>query len=416
MANKRLGTAAALFLAAAAVVPLGSNGAAAAPPDDVVPGAWIVTVAPGISPDEVAADHGRRLGAAVSHVYGRVARGYAAQMSSAAAARAAADPRVRTVVPDRYVRISAKPGGGGGGGGGQSVPTGVRRVGAAKTVDKVTTFKGAGVAVAVVDTGIDLDHPDLNVAQYGKNCSSGSTYDDGNGHGTHVAGTIGARSDNNTGVVGVAPGTEVVPVRVLNNAGSGTWSSIICGVDWVTDSGIKVANMSLGGTGGPGSCTDGGLRQAICESVAAGVTYVVAAGNENDDARNHVPASFPEVITVSALADSDGVAGGGTWRATCRSDQEDTLADFSNDGPVVDIIAPGVCINSTWKGGGYKAISGTSMASPHVAAAAALWVASGRDSTPAAVEAGLVSLGGHDWDDRDDYDGVKERLLHVDTL
>ena len=371
---------------------------------DVIAGSYIVTVREGVAPDAVASDHGRRLGASVSHVYRHAARGYAGRMSASAARRAAADGRVRSVVADRVVRLAA-PKGGGGSAPAAEAPTGVRRVygGAAR---------GAGVPVAVIDTGIDLAHPDLVVSSRGVNCSSGSSFADGNGHGTHVAGTIGAKA-NGRGVLGVAPGTLVHAVRVLNNAGSGSWSSVICGIDWVTASGIKVANMSLGGTGVAGSCTDGGLREAICRSVAAGVTYAVAAGNESDDARNHVPATYDEVITVSALADSNG-APGGTWSATCRADVEETLADFSNFGPAVDLIAPGVCIASTWKGGGYKTISGTSMASPHVAAGASLYLAAHPGSSPAVVKGGLVNDGGSDW--AGDADGLKEPLLRVDSL
>ena len=394
-----------------ATMPALSSVAEAEPRDgDVVPGAYIVTVADGASPDAVAADHGRRLGASVDHVYRSVARGYAARMSASAAAGAAADPRVRAVVPDRVVRISAPKGGGGSTAQpAQGVPpSGVRRVfgGAAA---------GAGVPVAVIDTGIDLGHPDLNVVG-GRNCSSGSSYADGNGHGTHVAGTIGA-IDNTIGVVGVAPNTPLYAVRVLNNAGSGTWASVICGVDWVTGSGITVANMSLGGTGGLGSCSDGGLREAICDAEAADVTVVVAAGNESDDAANHVPAAYPEAITVSALADSDGTYGPTTWRASCRFDQEDTLADFSNFGVGVDLIAPGVCITSTWKGGGYKTISGTSMASPHVAAGAALFVARSGVTDPALVKQALREAApANEWNNAGDPDGVKEPLLRVDAL
>ena len=392
----------------AGVVPLGAAGAGAGAADrDVIAGAWIVTVAAGVSPDAVAADHGRRLGAAVDYVYRSAGRGYAARMSASAAAAARRDGRVRAVVADRVVRLAAKPGGGGGSRS-ESVPTGVARVAGGVAA-------GRGVPVAVVDTGIDLTHPDLVVGN-GVNCSSGSSYADGNGHGTHVAGTIGAVGGNGRGVVGVAPGTTVHPVRVLNNAGSGSWSSIICGVDWVVSSGIKVANMSLGGAGSAGSCTDGGLRQAMCDAVAAGVTVVVAAGNDGADSAGYVPAAYDEVITVSALADSDGVYGPTTWRATCRTDQEDTFADFSNHGAAVDLIAPGVCIASTWKGGGYKTISGTSMASPHVAAGAALYLARRGPAAPSVVKAALVAGASADWNAVDDRDPVKEPLLRVDTL
>jgi subtilisin family serine protease len=277
------------------------------------------------------------------------------------------------------------------------------------------------VDVAVIDTGIDLDHPDLNVYTAGaKNCSSGTSADDGNGHGTHVSGTIGAL-DNATGVVGMAPGARVWPVRVLNNRGSGTWSDIVCGIDYVTAhaSQIEVANMSLGGTGtDDGNCgrsNNDAMHTAICNAVAAGVTFVVAAGNETDDAANHVPAAYDEVITVSALADFNGLPGGGA-AATCRSDVDDTFASFSNYGADVDIIAPGVCINSTWKGGGYNTISGTSMASPHVAGGAALYKANNPGASPAQVKSALQAAGTTDWNNADDHDSTKERLLNVSTF
>jgi subtilisin len=271
------------------------------------------------------------------------------------------------------------------------------------------------VDVAVLDTGIDLAHPDLVVAG-GRNCASGKSYADGNGHGTHVAGTIGAKDDAN-GVVGVAPGARLWAVRVLNNNGSGSWSSIICGVDWVTANAgtIEVANMSLGGTGTDTGCNDGGMHRAICNSVARGVTYAVAAGNESDDARNHVPAAYDEVITVSALADFNGKPGGGA-APTCRADQDDTFAAFSNFGADVDMIAPGVCILSTWRNGGYSTISGTSMATPHVAGAAGLYKSTHAGASPAQVKAALQAAGNSGWSSADDRDALKEPLLNVATF
>jgi subtilisin len=320
----------------------------------------------------------------------------------------ARDPRVVAVVPDRYVSIDAKPGRGSTTAQPpQSIPFGVQRV------YDLPAVRRAGAAVAVLDTGIEK-HPDLNVVG-GYNCSTGSSWSDGNGHGTHVAGTIGAKDDTK-GVVGVAPDTPLYAVRVLDNSGSGTWSSVICGVDWVKANaarlGIKVANMSLGGGGADTSCV-GGLHQAICEAATA-VTFVVAAGNEGLDANGSVPATYDQVVTVSALADFDGQAGG-LAAATCRPDTYDTFASFSNFGADVDVVAPGVCIRSTWKGGGYNTISGTSMAAPHVAGAAALYAAR-TGAGPEQVRAAVLAAGTFDWDAADDHDGVQEPLLKVDTL
>jgi subtilisin family serine protease len=399
-----------LAIAAAALTPLaGLTAPAAAAPialpaatADSVPGAWIVTLEPGASPDGVAAEHSRRYAARVDHLYRYVAHGYAARMSDQVAARVALDPRVASVERDREVAIEE-----------QATPTGIDRIDA----DVSTTLAGNGkdavdVDVAVIDTGIS-PHPDLEVVG-GKNCSTGTSYDDGNGHGSHVAGIIGAKDDGK-GVVGVAPGARLWAVRVLNDQGSGTRSSIMCGIDWVTSkaSTIEVANLSLGGTGTDSEC--GGadtFHDAICRSVAAGVTYVVAAGNAALDARSFVPAAYDEVITVSALADFDGRPGGEA-DATCRPDEDDTLADFSNYGEDVDLIAPGVCIYSTWNGGGYNTISGTSMASPHVAGAAALYKSTHPEAPPAEVEAALQEAGTSSWDSDDDKDEVKEPLVDV---
>jgi subtilisin len=338
-----------------------------------IPGQYIVVVKSGFDGRTVAADHARWANVEVLAKYRRALNGYAARLSQAALAKVHADERVLLVSQDREVRAAA-----------QTLPTGVDRI----EGDLSSTASGNGsgsvnVAVAVIDTGIDSAHPDLNVVG-GVNCSTGKSFKDGNGHGTHVAGTIGAKDDGN-GVVGVAPGSRLYAVRVLNNAGSGSWSSVICGIDWVTANaaakGIRVANMSLGGSGSDSSCNGDALHKAICNSVNnARVTYVVAAGNSGANLGNFVPAAYNEVLAVTAVADFNGKPGGGA-PATCRSDVDETAADFSNFTTIGSsdvghtIAAPGVCINSTWKGGGYNTISGTSMASPHVAGTAALCLA-----------------------------------------
>jgi subtilisin family serine protease len=402
---------------AAAVLALGATPALAGTPTaPAAAGAttgYVVVLRDGAVSTAAASDQARRLGASVTAVYGHALNGYAATMTEAAAKRLAADPSVAWVEPDRVVRADA-----------QTTPTGVDRVDAELSptarIDGVD--QRVDVDVAVIDTGIDLDHPDLNVYTAGaKNCSTGRSADDGNGHGSHVAGTIGAL-DNGIGVVGVAPGARVWPVRVLNAQGSGTLSSVVCGIDYVTAHAaeIEVANMSLGGSGtDDGNCGDtngDAEHKAICRSVAAGVTYAVAAGNETDNAANHVPAAYDEVITVSALADFNGQPGGGA-AATCRADVDDTFADFSNYGADVDIIAPGVCIQSTWKGGGYNTISGTSMASPHVAGGAALYKATHPTASPAAVKSALQAAGTTNWTwPSQDPDGVQEKLLNVAAI
>ena len=373
---------------------------------------YIVVLNDSAAPAKVASDHATKYGAEVDYLYRAALKGYAAHMSASAAARLADDSRVLFVQRDGLVHATA-----------QTIPTGINRADA--ELSPTAAIDGlderVNVDVAVIDTGVDLDHPDLNVYTAGaKNCSTGRSADDGNGHGTHVSGTIGAL-DNTQGVVGMAPGARIWPVRVLNKSGSGTFSQIVCGIDYVTAhaSEIEVANMSLGGTGSDdGNCgnTNGdAMHKAICNSVVAGITYVVAAGNSAADASTFVPAAYDEVITVSALADFNGLPGGGA-PSTCRADVDDTFADFSNYGADVDIIAPGVCIYSTWKGGGYNTISGTSMASPHVAGGAALYKANNPTATPAQVKAALRSAGTTNWNNSDDPDGIKEPLLNVSTF
>ncbi|MBW3556392.1 MAG: S8 family serine peptidase, partial [Actinobacteria bacterium] len=294
--------AAGLGLVAAGLVALAPSAPAAPHDEGVIPGAYLVTLRSG-DPGAVAREHARAHSGEVAHVYRAALRGYAAHFSAQAAARISRDARVASVVPDRVVTMAGKPSSGGGP---QTVPTGIDRIdGELSSTVSGDRSGSVDVDVAVIDTGSG-PHSDLNVVG-GKNCSTGSSYNDGNGHGTHVAGTIAAKDDT-AGVVGVVPGARIWSVRVLDNQGSGSWSSVICGVDWVTAnaSTIEVANMSLGGGGSDTGCNDGGLHQAICKSVANGVTYVVAAGNSSDDAANHVPAAYDEVITVSALADFDG--------------------------------------------------------------------------------------------------------------
>lgn len=379
---------------------------------------YIVVLKDGVDSQKVAVEHATTNGFNVPFVYKAALNGYAAPMSELVVRLLKSDSRVLFISEDRKVRTTA-----------QTLPTGVDRI----EGDQSSTKSGDGkdsvnVGVAIIDTGINTSHPDLNVAG-GKSCVLGSlgSYNDQNGHGTHVAGIVAAQ-DNGDGVVGVAPGPSDAPdapdpklyaVRVLDATGSGTTSQVICGIEWVTanaaSKGIKVANMSLGGAGSDdGNCgmtNNDAQHLAICNSVKAGVTYVVAAGNEGVDMAASTPAAYNEVLTVTAIADFNGQPGGGA-ASTCRADVDDTAADFSNFTSIGSsdvahtIAAPGTCIYSTWLTGlvgtpisvpgtvstlplpvsglpvstntsGYETISGTSMAAPHVAGAVALCIASG---------------------------------------
>ena len=387
-----------------ALVPAGSAGAA-----QQRAGYVVVLKGSAGSAEVVAKRHAGRFGASVSHVYRNALSGYSATLSPARVAALRADPSVAAVVPDRTLRIQA-----------QTLPTGINRIDG--ELSSTVSGNGAGrvnVDVAIIDTGIG-PNSDLNIVG-GTNCVGGSSFNDDNGHGTHVAGTVAAR-DNTAGVVGVAPGARLYAVKVLNAQGSGSISQIICGIDWVTARAgtIEVANMSLGGQSPFGSfsgCSSSfdPMHPAICRSVQAGVTYAVAAGNSAANANNFVPATYNEVITTSALADFNGQPGGGA-ASTCRADQDDTFADFSNFGADVDLIAPGVCIISSAPNGGLATFSGTSMASPHVAGAHALYKSTHASATPAQVKAALQAAGNLNWNNADDRDSTKERLLNVDAF
>jgi subtilisin len=364
------------------------------------------------SPGTLASQHASRYGARVGHVYRHALRGYSATLPSDRAAALRADPNVAAVVADLPVHAFA-----------QTLPTGINRIDG--ELSSTASGNGSGSVeadVAIIDSGIATGHPDLNVVG-GVNCVGGSSFNDDFGHGTHVAGIAAAR-DNTDGVVGVAPGARLWAVKVLDAEGAGFTSQVICGIDWVTSQAgtIEVANMSLGGIGLWGSYSRCDSRydpmhRAICRSVAAGVTYAVAAGNSRTslDNNNVVPAAYAEVITVSALADFNGQPGGGA-PATCRADTDDTLSNTSNYGADIDLIAPGVCILSTYPPTGLATFSGTSMASPHVAGAAALYKANNPGATPAQVKAALQAAGNLNWNDADDPDPTKERLLNVNAL
>jgi subtilisin len=338
-----------------------------------------------------------------NYVYGTLFSGFAARVPESRLAMLESDPDVAYISPDRPVHLprpidagsrGSGPEGSGpkkclndptlkgcGGGGGeedgsatsdQVEPWGIDRVGAYPALVPAL-LDGDGIHVYVIDTGIDSDHPDLwehlsaegyaafNCIGKGRLCKK--IWDDDNRHGTHVTGTIGAL-DNGRDVVGVAPGAILHAVKVLDRGGSGTWSSVIAGVDWVANQAVAkgvpvIANMSLSGSGQKiGSCVGGttvALYDAICRARNLGVVFVVAAGNSGGNAANYVPAAYDDaVITVSA------------------TDPFDDWPYWSNYGSAVAIAAPGVSVLSTGLGGGAMTLSGTSMASPHVAGAAAL--------------------------------------------
>lgn len=282
----------------------------------------------------------------IKTTFGYALQGFVAKLTDEQVKQLKSDPRVQSIENDYF--ISLAPGGKPGGGGGstsQETPWGITRVGGA--------VSGVGKTAWIIDSGIDLDHPDLNVdvarsktfVTSGKDARSA---DDGNGHGSHVAGTVGAL-DNNIGVVGVAPGASLVALKVLSSRGTGEFSWTVQALDYVAANGNPgdAVNMSLG----PRSrYTDSAVDQATLNVASLGINIAIAAGNSDDDCSFYSPArvNHANVYTISNMTINE------------------VLASSSNYGAPVDYAAPGTSIKSTWKGGGYNTISGTSMASPHV--------------------------------------------------
>jgi subtilisin family serine protease len=305
----------------------------------------------------------KEYGGSVSRTFGSALNGYTATLSAAEAARLAADPAVAAVEQNQRVSVTDTTQ--------SNAPWGLDRIDQASLpLSGTYTYPdsaGSGVTAYVIDTGVRITHQQISGrAAYGYDAVDGdTTAADGNGHGTHVATTIAGST------YGVAKKAKIVAVRVLDNNGSGTTAGVIAGVDWVTrnHSGPSVANLSLGGGA---SAT---LDTAVRNSIASGVTYAVAAGNSSANASSYSPARVTEALTVGATTSTDA------------------RASYSNYGSVLDIFAPGSSITAGWHTGdsATNTISGTSMATPHVAGAAAVYLADHSSATPAQVATALVN-------------------------
>ena len=333
-------------------------------PTQKIPDRYIVVFEDSVqNPAAVANEHARENGLQVRFVYTDAIEGYAAVFPNAQALqRVEDDPRVAFVEQDQEVRAVA-----------QTVPWGIDKIDADVSSTKAGNGSGAvsGVNAYVIDTGI-YNHTDLYVKNHVNFAGGKNT--DCNGHGTHVAGTVGAK-DNASAVVGAAPGVPLTGVKVLGCSGSGSTSGVIKGVDWVTANAAEpaVANMSLGGGASKA------LDDAVRSSATSGVFYSIAAGNNSANACNYSPAR-------AGAGTNNGIV---TTAATNSGDKE---ASWSNYGSCVDIWAPGVSIVSTKKGGGTTTMSGTSMAAPHVAGGGALYLSTPRaNMDPSSVESALKS-------------------------
>lgn len=363
-------------------------------PGDVIPGRYIVTLKAGATPGKVIKAHG----VAADHVYEAVFKGFAGFIPPGQLKALQADPDVERIVPDRVVRLidpivatgkaSSKPAPTSS----QVVPAGVKRIGADPANTKAL-LTGDKVGVAVLDTGLDFKHPDLvdrvSIAASYYSPTVGTSAQDDEGHGTHVGGIIAA-TNNNTGVVGVAPKATLYAVKVLDSQGGGYDSDILGGLNWVSDHAasvtppIRVINMSLGR---PASSDDSSMHSAVQKLYSMGIAVVVAAGNDNTlEVKDQVPAGFPEVFAVASTTALTGTAPRSYSSYTVV---QDTASYFTSDGAYngsvgVTISAPGedqenivvygvsayinsVGILSTKLGGGTVRMSGTSMAAPHVA-------------------------------------------------
>lgn len=372
-----------------------------------VPNRYIVVLEDSVAhPGRVAERHAENRDANIHLVYRAAIEGYAATIAPAELAAVRQDPNVAYIEPDYRGGIAS-----------QTIPTGIDRIfatgNATLDIDEKDDQR-IDVDVAVLDTAIDASHPDLDVVGQ-VNCHGGEPpvceeeESEGGEHGTHVAGTIAA-IDNGIGVVGVAPGARLWSIKVLNGAGFGELSEFIAGIDWVTaarededpENDIEVTNASLSYEPVTSSKAFG---EALEASIGAGVVHVAAAGNDSETVK-YVPGNNPEEITVSAIEDLDGLSTG-------EFEGKDSLATFSNFGTPVDIAAPGVAIFSTRPLNGYKFLSGTSMASPHVAGAAAVLAAEDNPESAGDVDAirdELVEAGNLDWIDTS-KDGAQEPLL-----
>jgi subtilisin family serine protease len=351
-------------LAAALVVVLGAaslvGGAAAQP--EAGADRYVVVLKTAVNPSAVASLHAARYGAQVEFVYGHALAGYSAVIPAHRLAEVRADENVAYVEADGEMSVVA-----------QTLPWGIDKIDADVSSTRAGDGSGAvtNVNAYIIDTGVDYGHADLNAsASRHVNFANGPNKDC-HGHGTHVAGTVGA-ADNALDVVGVAPSVTLWGVKVLGCGGTGSNAGVIAGIDWVTANAIKpaVANMSLGGS------LSKAVNDAVIRSANSGVFYALAAGNSGAHACNASPAA-------AGAGTNNGIM---TVAATDSADME---ASWSNYGSCVDIWAPGVSILSTRKGGGTTTMSGTSMASPHGAGGGALYLSGHTSAGPASVEGAL---------------------------